>query len=401
MNNITFFKFIMLSYLVLLLSSCKKDNGKIDNPNIIINEQFSFAAHQKGGDLIKTDNGGYLLFGATSTDGEYYDLYVIETDENGKEKWHAVYGETSISSGTDIRYIDEQAVRVVELPSGEYVLVCNRTYHKEYSVSGVFVPEKTKIVLYKIGSTGGNISSIELDSEDDYSYSAADIELLDDGGFILVGNTTNINKNKPQYFAYKDYDKKDMLVTRLNSDFTKNWASGAASSQGRGFVGIDAATGVAVTKDGYYLVTGTVQEMDMVANEKLENNLIAMLYEPTQGGVVNQKTYGLGYELITNDMYFDQATGEAIVLGYEPIPNFKSGNLVVVKITTGGFNLEFPEPAELYGANGKAIQDEDGSTLTKPLIGNRIIKGLNTHKYAIGSTVYSHMNGEGEWLWFR
>jgi len=396
MNNRTFLKITILSYLVLLLGSCKKEDQKPSNPNIVINEEFSVSAHQKGGDLIKTTDGGYLLLGSTSTNGEYYDLYLIKTDENGKEQWHAVHGETSTGSGAETIYMDEEAVRVVELSNGEYLLVCNRTYHQNNGLYEAIVPKYTKIVLYRIGATGAILSSVELKSTDDYSYRAAAIELLNDGGFLVVGNTSNVNKNKPQYNSYKEYDLQDILVTRLNSDFSETWASGSASSQGRGFIGIDAATGVALTKDGYYLVTGTVQELNGVG--ALDNNLIAMLLEPSQGGIVNQKTYGLGYNLITKDMYFDEEKGEGMVLGYEPTPNFEYGNLVMTKITTSGFSLEFPDPAELYGVNGKQLMDEDGSTLTTLLMANRIIKGLGEHEYAVGATTYN--NGEGHWLWF-
>ncbi len=64
-----------------------------ENGNEIWTRQFGGKSYDKASSLIKTEDGGYLIIGATSSFGKgNYDVYVIKVDSEGREQWNTVSG---------------------------------------------------------------------------------------------------------------------------------------------------------------------------------------------------------------------------------------------------------------------------------------------------------------------
>lgn len=67
----------------------KKDpNGKT-----IWSRNYGGNSYERAGALLATSDGGYLILGSTSSYGKgNYDLWLVKTDEKGREIWNQTYG---------------------------------------------------------------------------------------------------------------------------------------------------------------------------------------------------------------------------------------------------------------------------------------------------------------------
>ncbi|MCP4438243.1 MAG: hypothetical protein GY810_04800 [Aureispira sp.] len=345
--------------------SCKKDDIAPSKEDAVFVKYYGHVGTQQAGDVSQTADGGYIMLGSTNSYGAstYRDAMVIKTDTAGNETWSMIYGKGTVAKNTivDVRYesyADEIGTKIIELADeAGYILMVNRIYHWDQDQDGSIVPGRAKILLYHIDIAGAVVLETELKASDDKSYWGYDIKKTSDGGFVIVGETNNVNINKPQYNSYKEFDKRDIFITRLNADFTETWASGAASSQGKGFVGLDKGVSVEISTDGYYIVVGKVQELD---GSTLEDNIIVVKYEPSQGGIVNQKTFGQGVTASAASSCYDSTTNVLMVLG-----DFKEGELkqqlMAFELDVAGFNLDLIGSVQEYPGSGNAIAAEFGA----------------------------------------
>ena len=66
----------------------KNKSGKIE-----WTKDYGGTSYDKGGDVISTQDNGYIIVGSTSSFGNgNYNVWLVKTDENGKEEWSKAYG---------------------------------------------------------------------------------------------------------------------------------------------------------------------------------------------------------------------------------------------------------------------------------------------------------------------
>jgi len=241
-----FSKFVALS-IIFLFAACKKEEIAPANQKDAFVKYYGHIRDQMASDVKQTADGGYLLLGSSNSfsAGAQYDYYLIKTDSLGNEEWSKTFGDR----GDDF---DEQGVSIVILQNEEgYLIAGNRT--KMVDVNGQLRSEETNIVLYQLDMDGVVVwekllrpNSINSDKND----WVKDIRQIPGGGFILIGETTDVNITKNEYTLYSTYDKQDILVLKLNSTGDILWQSI------RGFVGTDYGAAVECV-NGDFLIFGS------------------------------------------------------------------------------------------------------------------------------------------------
>lgn len=403
---------LLLSTVLIGLESCKKDDIAPAKEDTVFVKYYGHVGSQEAGDVSQTADGGYIMIGSTNSYSQYVysDILVVKTDTAGNEAWSMVYGnDFKAANNNDIKYdtyIDEVGERIIELPNEEgYILMANRTYFWDEEDDGTLTPFKTKILLYQIDIAGGVVAEVELKTLDGFSYWGYDIKQNSDGGFVIVGETSNVNKNKPQYNLYKDVDKRDIFIVRLNSDFTETWASGADGSQGKGFVGLDRGVSVEVSTDDHYIVVGRVAELDNT--NTLENNIIVVKYNAANGGIVNQKTYGQNVNANAVSSCYDSINNTLVVLGDYKENSTTKQQLVVFKVEVAGLNIDLSGSLQFYPGTSNDISGEFGGTISSANnIGSDIIANdialLKDEGYLVLATNGEANNGlESQILMFK
>lgn len=233
--------------LLLLFNACKKEEIAPTNQKDAFVKYYGHIRDQIASDVKQTADGGYLLLGSSNSysSAAQYDYYLIKTDSLGNEEWSKTFGDR----GDDF---DEQGVSIVILQNEEgYLIAGNRT--KMVDVNGQLRSEETNIVLYQLDLDGVVIwekllrpNAVNSDKND----WVKNIKQTPDGGFILIGETSEVNVTKNEYTLYAAYDKQDILVLKLTNTGTIVWQAV------RGFVGTDYGASVE-NVNGDYLIFGS------------------------------------------------------------------------------------------------------------------------------------------------
>ena len=179
---------------------------------------FGGTGDDSGRCVVQTQDGGYVIAGSTTSFGHgLADVYVIKTDGNGNEQWHATYGGTSNDDGAAVTCTGD----------GGYAIVGTSS-----SFGGV-----TSAYLIKTDSKGGE--------EWQQTYSEG-LQILGrcvrqtaDGGYIIAGEVTP-----------SDPLDTDAYLLKTDTSGNKTWSM----RYGREF--LDSATWIEPTPDGGYAFSG-------------------------------------------------------------------------------------------------------------------------------------------------
>ncbi len=147
-----------------------------------------------GESVQETMDGGFIIVGSTNSYGAgESDIYVIKTDENGKELWNSTYGGAVNDFGKSVR----------ETKDGGFIIV-GSTYSYGAGGSDVYIIKTNKDGKELWHNTyGGTIN--------DYGET---VEETEDGGFIIVGTTYSSGAGGS-----------DIYVIKTNRDGKKLWHS--------------------------------------------------------------------------------------------------------------------------------------------------------------------------------
>lgn len=172
--------------------------------------------------VLRTSEGGYMMAGATGTDG-----FLLKVDASGNVEWSKSYG----GSGTDgFSYM-------VRTSDGGYILVGSTT---SFGAGG------SDVYLVKVTAQGDEVWSQTYGGIRDES--AASVELTSDGGYIIGGTATG-NIVIPYYAPGIDTDA---YVVKVDSFGEVQWIK---SYNGPGNF-LDSANSVIQTSEGGYIIAG-------------------------------------------------------------------------------------------------------------------------------------------------
>ena len=178
-------------------------------------------------DVEPTNDGGYIILGGS----EAAHLLLLKTNEIGDSLWTKNYNDTT--KAFDIKCL-------LQTKDNGYIILVNVYDTKLPAVTdGMF--------LYRTDEYGDTLWSRNLGFFGDEVLNV--MKPTSDGGFILVGSTTDV-----------EFDSSDILIVKVDSLGYKQWSKSIGSSNG------DYASDICVTSDGGYIIVGTMYSYGTVSS---------------------------------------------------------------------------------------------------------------------------------------
>ncbi len=160
--------------------------------NEIWNKTFGGSSKDGCRDIKQTQDGGYILTGYADSYGyPGHDYWIIKTDEFGQEQWSQIFGGPS----SDASYA------IIETSTGDFVFT-GYSYSYTHGENDVWVVKTDNlgnlIWAYNYGGTGSE-------------YGMSIVE-ADDGGYVIAGSTTSFGSGGT-----------DVYLLKINSDGNLEW----------------------------------------------------------------------------------------------------------------------------------------------------------------------------------
>jgi len=303
---------------------------------------YGGARNDFGLSVQQTTDGGYILFGQTSSFGSgAQDMYLVKTDDQGNKQWSQTYGRTNWEFG----------ISAQQTTDGGYIL-CGA-----YSGLG-----NDSLALIKTDPTGNVIWNKRYRGTVDRNVGQF-VQQTSDGGFIAVGFTG-------QSFIEHIY----MIKTDI--DGNEQWSKTHFST------GRAKAVGVRQTSDGGYAMIGQTNSTGFGGKD------MYLVKTNSTGDTIWTKTYGTSKDEIGRSLFITSDNG-FILLGYE---DSVGGNLFLVK--TDEFGNE--QWINYYGGTGWDI----GHSVQQTLDGGYILAGRKENTGAGTNDMYcikTDNSGTVEW----
>ena len=246
----------------------------------------------------QTTDGGYILFGQTSSFGNgEQDMYLVKTDNQGIEQWHQTYG------GTDWEF----GISAQQTADGGFIL-CGA-----YSGLG-----NDSLALIKTDQVGNIVWNKRFSGTTDREVGQF-VQQTSDGGYIAVG-FAEIGITEHIY----------MVKTDVNGN--EQWSKVHISA------GRENAVGVMQTSDSGYAMIGETSSTGFGGRDMF------LVKTNINGDTTWTKTFGTSLDEIGRSLYITSDNG-FILLGYE---YFAGGNLYLVKTDSLG-NAQWNK---YYGGTG-------------------------------------------------
>lgn len=274
--------------------------------------------HQYGGPLYdfgqsidKTSDGGYILFGFTSTYGAGgYDAYLVKIDGSGNQEWQQTFG------GTD----NEYGYCVKQTFDGGYIL-CGSTY--SFGAGG------TDAFLIKTDAAGNALWTKYFGgTANDGAYALA---ISPDSGYILAGYTYNFGSANG-----------DAMLLKTDTGGNQQWLKtyGGSSSE--------RALSVVVEANGNYVFSGYTNSFGAGSEDYYllrTDSAGNILQDTTFGGFLSDESFGIS---ICSDKGF-------VLTGYTNSFGNGGRDLYIVK-TDSAFNF-------LWDSYYGGTQDDQGVSI--------------------------------------
>lgn len=228
MLNNNKYHLILLVLLFVLVGSCKKKTISPDQQEIFL-KYYGGANDQNSGNVETTSDGGYVLVGSTSSKGNGgYDIYVVKTDAYGNEEWSKTIGGVGNDEGKAIRTSSD----------GGYVVLGSL----QDKATG-----KTNVYFIKL-SIEGNVQWKQEYGDVSYSEKGVSFENAQDGGYVLIGTTNEVDLLKNGGSGVDDVS--DVYLIKVSSNGTFEW------EDIYGFNSADEGTGIQQISSDTYVSSG-------------------------------------------------------------------------------------------------------------------------------------------------
>lgn len=249
--------------------------GAPAQPAIQWQKAYGGSASDWLGDVIQTQDGGYLLLGKVSgmnADGDIsskhagYDFWLVKTDSLGAIQWEKNYGGDNADEGNSI----------VAAKDGGYLLFGNSNSGDNDVTNNYGLADYW---LVKVTANG------TLSWQKNYCGSGFDvgktIRATSDGGYIMVGYT-----NSDDHDVSMVKGDRDVWVLKVNATGDIQWEKSYGGS------GIDLGNDIQEISGGGYIICGstTSSDSDLTNNYGLEDYWLIRI--TATGAISWQKNYG-------------------------------------------------------------------------------------------------------------
>ncbi|WP_347373434.1 hypothetical protein [Aequorivita sp. Q41] len=300
---------------------------------LLWSKTYGGSADDNAASISKTNDGGYLLSGfTTSNDGDvsgnegFQDFWIVKVDASGNKVWDKNFG----FSGSD------QAFKAFQTSDGGYFI----TGYFDVSASGGAGNDLQKGALHGVGEYWG----IKLDSNgnkewrrffggsnNDRSYDALETE---DGGFLMTGTSESIDFDKTDPKGSYDY-----WAVRITSTGDLLWTKSFGGSE------IDNSYASTQTKDGNFIMVGDSRSEDQDITTPKGNADAWIVKFDKNGNKIWQKSIG-GSLFDTARSIVERSNGNFILSGHSrssdgDLDNNKGVNDAWVFIIDNDGNLKF------------------------------------------------------------
>uniref|UniRef100_A0A7V4KBP9 Uncharacterized protein n=1 Tax=Fervidobacterium pennivorans TaxID=93466 RepID=A0A7V4KBP9_FERPE len=232
---------------------------------------FGGAENDWANAVLQTQDGGYLIVGATNSFGAgREDVYILKLDKNGNKQWEKTFGGES----------DDWANEILQTQDGGYLIV-GGTESFGAGRSDVYVLKLDKKVKKQWERTFGGESDDEANA----------VIQTEDGGFLIVGATGSFEECRY-----------DVYVLKIDKNGNKQWEKTFAGGRLD-----DSANSILQTEDEGYVIVGAsggnvyVLKIDKNGNEQWEKKFgggrdeaTAVLRTHDEGYLIVGKTYSFG-----------------------------------------------------------------------------------------------------------
>ncbi len=222
--------------------------------------------------MANTVDGGYIMAGGRAQDSPYSsktDIYLVKTDADGNQEWSSIIGAEDIS---------ETPNSIVQTNDGGYI-VCGHYWASSQTVYDIW--------LVKTDSLGLEEWTQVINFEDGMADYAMGIELADDGGYLVTGET--------QAFSGDYSENAYILKTDMMGEMV--WLK----TYGDSWPWYESSYNIIHTSDGGFLICGN-QDNDGVDKNwfvvKADGNGDEIWSDNTIGGTYHD---GAFYACETND----------------------------------------------------------------------------------------------------
>ena len=173
--------------------------------------EIDYARH-----ILQTSDGGYIISGTTESYGHGgSDIWLIKTDPTGFMEWDAYFGGVNTDQGRSIQ----------QMTDGGYIIIGN----SDFSGNG-----DQDICLIRTNSQGDSLwtktfggSGLEL---------GADVQILEDGGFILLGSTESFGNGGPDIWLIKTDSQGETIWTKTFGDNSSEYGKSILKTPDDGYI---------------------------------------------------------------------------------------------------------------------------------------------------------------------
>jgi hypothetical protein len=316
---------------------------------ITFQKTFGENGSDYGHAVQQTSDGGFIIVGITLGFGtSNVDVYLIKTNDRGDTLWTKTFGETewdfaySVQQTSDGGYIIVGAI--LSLSVGDYDVLLIKT-----DSSG-------NILWTKIfGGTGDD--------------SGSSVQQTSDGGFIIVGTTSNFGSGDKDVYLIKTDNNGGIIWT--NTFRRLMWNSGNSVQQ---------------TSDGGYIIVGDTKD-------PFSESYVYLIKTDSSGDSLWTKTFG-GTDDDSGGSVQQTSDGGYIITGVTK--SFGAGyeDAYLIKTDANGDSLW----TKTFGGTNS----ESGSSVQQTSDGGYIFTGRTISFGAGGSDVYLvKTDGSGNTLWTK
>jgi hypothetical protein len=261
--------FLVLSLVLVLFSTCKKDDGECntaDIPTIEWQKTISGNDDTNINSVQQTTDGSYILAGYKNNSQNGSDYWIVKLNNNADIKWEKTYGGSNNDASSNIQ----------QTTDGGYIVAGNTD-----SNDGDVTNNKgnSDAWILKLNANGA------IEWQKTYGGSSGDylrsIKQTTDNGYIAVGYTYSKDGDIPN-----NQGDIDAWIIKIDTNGNLKW------SKTFGGINLERTNNMQQTTDGGYLIVGGSQTINSY-NAGTCSNIDYWVVKLQANGNLNwQKTYG-------------------------------------------------------------------------------------------------------------